>query len=50
MSLAYAVLWGLVATVAMTAVLRASQGFGWSRLSLPLLVGNKADATKRVEG
>jgi hypothetical protein len=39
MSLAYAVLWGLVATVAMTAVLRASQGFGWSRLSLPLLVG-----------
>ena len=39
MNLAYAVLWGLVATVAMTAVLQASQGFGWSRLSLPLLVG-----------
>jgi hypothetical protein len=39
MSLAYAMLWGLLATVAMTAVLRASQGFGWSRLSLPLLVG-----------
>ena len=35
----YLVLWGLLATVAMTAVLRASQGFGWSRLSLPLLVG-----------
>ena len=39
MSHVYLVLWGLVATVAMTAVLRASQGFGWSRLSLPLLVG-----------
>jgi hypothetical protein len=39
MSLAYQVLWGLLATVAMTAVLQASQGFGWSRLSLPLLVG-----------
>lgn len=39
MNLAYPALWGLLATVAMTAVLRASQGFGWSRLSLPLLVG-----------
>jgi hypothetical protein len=32
-------LWGLVATVAMTTVLQGSQGLGWSRLSLPFLVG-----------
>jgi hypothetical protein len=32
-------IWGLVATVAMTTVLQASQGLGLSRLSLPFLVG-----------
>ena len=32
-------LWGLIATVAMTAIMQASQGFGLSRLSLPFLVG-----------
>jgi hypothetical protein len=38
-SLGYLVLWGLLATAAMTIVLQASQGFGLSRLSLPFLVG-----------
>ena len=38
-SLVYLVLWGLIATVTMTAILQASQGFGFSRLSLPFLVG-----------
>jgi hypothetical protein len=32
-------IWGLVATVAMTTVLQGSQGLGLSRLSLPFLVG-----------
>lgn len=32
-------LWGLVATAAMTTVLQGSQGLGWSRLSLPFLFG-----------
>jgi hypothetical protein len=32
-------IWSLVATVAMTTVLQGSQGLGWSRLSLPFLVG-----------
>lgn len=32
-------LWGLVATVAMTTVLQGSQGLGLSRLSLPFLIG-----------
>ena len=31
--------WGLVATVAMTTILQASQGLGLSRLNLPFLVG-----------
>jgi hypothetical protein len=35
----YLVLWGLIATVAMTAILEASQGLGYSRMSLPFLVG-----------
>jgi hypothetical protein len=33
------VLWGLIATVAMTTVLEGSQGLGLSRLSLPFLLG-----------
>jgi hypothetical protein len=32
-------LWGLIATIAMTTVLQASQGLRFSRLSLPFLVG-----------
>jgi hypothetical protein len=38
-TIGYLVLWGLIATVAMTAILEASQGLGFSRLSLPFLVG-----------
>lgn len=34
------VLWGLVATVAMTSILQISQGLGLSRLSLPFLLGS----------
>src|SRR4051794_21920538 len=32
-------LWGLIATVAMTTILQAGQGLGYSRMSLPFLVG-----------
>ena len=32
-------IWGLVATVAMTTILQTSQGLGLSRLNLPFLVG-----------
>jgi hypothetical protein len=44
------VLWGLIATVAMTTILSGSQGLGLSRLSLPFLVGtiftaNRSKAT-----
>jgi hypothetical protein len=38
-SITYLVLWGLLATVTMTAVLEGSRGLGFSRLSLPFLVG-----------
>ena len=38
-ALGYLILWGLIATVAMTAIMQGSQGFGFSRLSLPFLVG-----------
>lgn len=38
-SLGYLILWGLIATVAMTSVLEGSRGFGYSRMSLPFLVG-----------
>jgi hypothetical protein len=31
--------WGLIATIAMTTILQGSQGLGLSRLSLPFLVG-----------
>jgi len=37
--LPHLVIWGLVATVAMTTVLQGSQSLGLSRLSLPFLVG-----------
>jgi len=35
----YFLLWALLATVAMTAILEGSQGLGFSRLSLPFLIG-----------
>lgn len=38
-SFGHLILWGLIATIAMTCILQASQGLGFSRLSLPLLVG-----------
>jgi hypothetical protein len=38
-SLGYLTLWGLIATVAMTSVLEGSRGLGYSRMSLPFLVG-----------
>jgi hypothetical protein len=38
-SLGYLVLWGLIATVAMTSVLEGSRGLGFSRMSLPFLLG-----------
>ncbi|MGZ5173677.1 MAG: hypothetical protein ACXWIS_05625, partial [Burkholderiales bacterium] len=31
--------WGIIATLAMNAVMFSSQSFGWSRLNLPLLLG-----------
>jgi len=43
-------LWGLIATVAMTTILYGSQGLGLSRLSLPFLVGTliTADRSRAV--
>jgi uncharacterized membrane protein YagU involved in acid resistance len=38
-SLPFLSLWALVATVAMTSVLEMSRGMGFSRLSLPFLIG-----------
>jgi hypothetical protein len=37
--LIHLVLWGLIATLAMTAILQVSLGLGFSRMSLPFLVG-----------
>jgi hypothetical protein len=37
--LPHLLVWGLVATVAMTTILQASMGLGLSRMSLPFLVG-----------
>lgn len=39
-------LWGLIATVAMTTILQGSQGLGLSRLSLPFLVGTLFTANR----
>ncbi|MDF2117263.1 hypothetical protein PY365_16900 [Roseiarcaceae bacterium H3SJ34-1] len=33
-------LWGLIATVCMTTILEASRGFGFSRMSLPFIMGS----------
>jgi hypothetical protein len=40
-------LWGLVATVAMTTILSGSQGMGLSRLSLPFLLGTCFSGNRR---
>ena len=40
-------LWGLIATVAMTTILQGAQGLGLSRLSLPFLVGTFFTADRR---
>ena len=40
-------LWGLIATVAMTTILMGSQGLGLSRLSVPFLVGTLFTADRR---
>ena len=39
-SLSNMILWGFVATMAMTTVLQGAQGLGFSRLSLPFLAGS----------
>lgn len=39
-------LWGLIATVAMTTILQGSQGLGLSRLSLPFLMGTLFTANR----
>jgi uncharacterized membrane protein YagU involved in acid resistance len=46
-SLLYLVLWGLIATVAMTSILEGSRGLGFSRLSLPFLIGTFFTAQRR---
>jgi hypothetical protein len=42
------VLWGLIATVAMTAILQAAQGLGLSRMSLPFLIGSALSINRSV--
>ena len=42
-ALSYLSLWGLIATIAMTAILQGSQGLRLSRLSLPFLLGRAND-------
>ena len=39
--------WGFVATAAMTTILQGSQGLGLSRLSLPFLLGTVFTAQRR---
>jgi hypothetical protein len=41
------VLWALIATLAMTSILEASRGFGFSRLSLPFLIGTFPTSRRR---
>lgn len=43
----YLILWGLIATVAMTSILEGSRGLGLSRMSLPFLVGTFFVANRR---
>jgi hypothetical protein len=46
-SFEYLILWGLIATVAMTSILEASRGLGFSRMSLPFLVGTFFSGNRR---
>lgn len=39
MNLASALLWGFVATAILTGLMAVSQGLGWSRMSIPFLLG-----------
>ena len=39
MNLGSALLWGSVATVVLTTIMAASQALGWSRMSVPFLLG-----------
>jgi hypothetical protein len=41
------VLWGLIATVAMTTIMEGSRGVGFSRMSLPFLVGTFFSGSRR---
>lgn len=43
----FLLLWALLATVAMTAILEGSQGLGFSRLSLPFLIGTFFTSNRR---
>ena len=43
----YLPLWALIATLAMTSILEASRGFGFSRLSLPFLIGTRFTSQRR---
>lgn len=43
----FLLLWALIATVAMTAILQGSQGLGLSRLSLPFLIGTFFSSDRR---
>ena len=46
-SFGYLVLWGFIATVAMTSILEGSRGLGVSRMSLPFLVGTFFTGNRR---
>src|SRR5690625_2696439 len=35
----YLLLWSVLATAVLTAIMGMSQGFGWSRISLPYMIG-----------
>jgi hypothetical protein len=43
----FVILWGFIATVAMTTILEGSQGLGFSRMSLPFLVGTFVTGQRR---
>jgi hypothetical protein len=47
MVLGWLVLWGLIATVAMTSIMLAAQGLGLSRLSIPFLTGTFFTSDRR---
>jgi len=41
-----ALLWGLFATGVLTLLMAASQGFGWSRMSFPFMIGSMVTARR----